>query len=70
MVGRSVEEAIAFQLALGPAGEIFRVGGDEAQAKRSLIEADLCKLFEAVPNIQNDIWMDSSSWVIHARTAR
>lgn len=36
LVGRTVEEAIAFQLALGPAGEIFRLAGAEAQAKRAI----------------------------------
>lgn len=70
LVGRTVEEAIAFQLALGPAGEIFRAAGAEAQAKKAAIEADLQRLFGAVPKDDSGLWMDSSSWVIHADAAR
>lgn len=70
LVGRTVDEAIAFQLALGPAGEIFRAAGGDAEKKRSVIEADLRRLFESVPDRSNGIWMDSSSWVIHASTRR
>lgn len=69
LVGRTVEEAIAFQLALGPAGEIFRLAGAEAQAKKAVIESDLHRLFEAVPRDDAGLWMDSSSWVIHAHSA-
>ncbi len=67
LVGRDVEEAIAFQLALGPAGEIFRTTGDEAERKRGKIIADLRTLFQAIPMAEDGIWMESSSWVIHAR---
>ncbi|WP_434055759.1 MAG: class I SAM-dependent methyltransferase [Roseibium sp.] len=69
LVGRTAEEAIAFQLALGPAGEIFRLAGGEAQAKRAAIEKDLHHLFDAVPKDESGLWMDSSSWVIHADAA-
>lgn len=70
LVGRTVDEAIAFQLALGPAGEIYRTAGDAAIAKRAIIETDLRDLFSAIPDQGDGIWMDSSSWVIHARTER
>lgn len=69
LVGRTVDEAIAFQLALGPAGEIFRVAGAEALAKKTAIETDLQRLFSAVPKDDSGLWMDSSSWVIHADAA-
>jgi len=35
LIGRTVEDAINFQLALGPAGEVFREAGAEAESKRS-----------------------------------
>ena len=70
LIGRTIEEAIAFQLALGPAGEVFRSAGAQGEAKRSVIERDLADLFGALPDRESGIWMDSSSWVIHARTAR
>jgi hypothetical protein len=34
LVGKTVEDAVNFQLAIGPAGEVFREAGEEAEAKR------------------------------------
>ena len=38
LIGNDVADAIAFQLAIGPAGEVFREAGQEAEAKRPEIE--------------------------------
>jgi ubiquinone/menaquinone biosynthesis C-methylase UbiE len=38
MIGATVEQAMDFQLALGPAGEIFREAGAEAEQRRQEIE--------------------------------
>jgi ubiquinone/menaquinone biosynthesis C-methylase UbiE len=67
MVGRTVEEAIAFQLALGPAGETFREAGALGEAKREEIEAALTKMFVRAESTAEGLWMDSSSWLITAR---
>lgn len=67
LIGRTVEDAIAFQLALGPAGEVFREAGDEAEAKRAEIEAALADAIAAQTVEADGIVMDSSSWVISAR---
>jgi len=65
-MGDSVKDAIDFQLALGPAGEVFREAGELAEQKREEIEADLRTLLE--PFVTNDgVVMGSSSWVISAR---
>ena len=37
MVGNTVEDAIGFQLALGPAGEVYREAGEEAQRRHEEI---------------------------------
>jgi len=66
MVGRNVADAIAFQLALGPAGEIFREAGALAEARRGEIEAALGALFADVEADEHGLWMDSSSWLITA----
>ena len=66
-VGRNVADAIAFQLAIGPAGETFREAGPLAEERRSEIEAALAEMFEAVIAREGDLWMDSSSWLITAR---
>lgn len=66
-VGRDVADAIAFQLAIGPAGETFREAGPLAEERRTEIEAALAEMFEAVIAREGDLWMDSSSWLITAR---
>ncbi|MBL6934681.1 MAG: methyltransferase domain-containing protein [Alphaproteobacteria bacterium] len=66
LVGRTVQDAIDFQLALGPAGEVFREAGEEAEAKRAEIEAALAKAIDAEKKEADGIVMDSSSWVISA----
>ncbi|MFQ5623293.1 MAG: class I SAM-dependent methyltransferase [Paracoccaceae bacterium] len=65
-MGDSIEDAIGFQLALGPAGEVYREAGEEGERKRDTLEADLRALLE--PHVTDDgVVMDSSSWVISAR---
>ncbi len=65
-VGSSPEDAMQFQLALGPAGEVFREAGDEAERQRGRIEE---ALREALAPYEEDsgIVMPSSSWTITAR---
>ena len=65
-MGNSIEDAIGFQLALGPAGEVYREAGDRALVKHDALVADLTALLE--PHATDDgIYMESSSWVVSAR---
>jgi ubiquinone/menaquinone biosynthesis C-methylase UbiE len=66
LIGADVADAIAFQLAIGPAGEVFREAGDEAEAKRAQIEAALAEAIQRQKIAAEGIMMDSSSWVISA----
>jgi ubiquinone/menaquinone biosynthesis C-methylase UbiE len=66
LIGKNVEDAIDFQLALGPAGEVFREAGEEAEAKRPQIEAALSEAIKVQGTSDEGIIMDSSSWVISA----
>ncbi|HPG22180.1 MAG TPA: methyltransferase domain-containing protein [Amaricoccus sp.] len=67
MVGRDIEDAIGFQLAIGPAGETFRAAGPRAEAMRPEIDRALAELFAGVERTQEGFWMESSSWLITAR---
>lgn len=67
LVGKSVSDAIDFQLALGPAGEVFREAGDLAEKKRPEIEAALAEAIQKETASEEGIFMPSSSWVISAR---
>lgn len=65
-MGNDADDAIGFQIALGPAGEIYREAGDLAHDKHDAIVADL-KTLLAPHTTPDGIYMDSSSWVITAR---
>jgi ubiquinone/menaquinone biosynthesis C-methylase UbiE len=67
LVGRNVRDAIDFQLAIGPAGEVFREAGDKAEAKRPEIEAALAEAIGREAREAEGIVMASSSWMISAR---
>lgn len=68
MVGTTVEECIAFALAIGPGGEVFREAGPElAEAKRPQIESEMRNFFESQERDKTGIWAPTSSWVITAR---
>lgn len=70
LIGKDVHDAIAFQLAIGPAGEVFREAGAEAEEKRDLIEAALAEAINRQRISAEGIVMDSSSWVISAINPR
>ena len=67
LVGRTVEDAVNFQLAIGPAGEVFREAGEEAEAKREQIETALAEAINSQKKEADGIVMDSSSWVISGK---
>jgi ubiquinone/menaquinone biosynthesis C-methylase UbiE len=67
LVGRTVEDAVNFQLALGPAGEVFREAGEEAEQRRGEIEVALAEAIKAQKKEADGIVMESSSWVISGR---
>ena len=66
MIGRDVDQAIEFQLALGPAGEIVREAGGLAEQRRGEIEAALRRELARYAG-SNGVTMESSSWTICAR---
>ena len=58
-----------FQLALGPAGEVFREAGDLAEQRREQIESALKDAISPYLN-EEGVAMASSSWVVTARNPR
>lgn len=66
MIGRTLEDAIAFQLAIGPAGEVFREAGKLAEERRAEITAALGRAL--APYLTSEgVVMESGSWRIAAR---
>jgi ubiquinone/menaquinone biosynthesis C-methylase UbiE len=64
-IGRDLDDAIEFAMALGPAGEIIRLAGDEGtRLKPQVVEA--LKKVLAPYSRPNGIWAPSSTWFITA----
>ena len=65
-VGRDIEDAAAFQLAIGPAGEVYREAGKLAEQRHDEI-AKALKSELAKYQGPKGVMMDSSSWKVTAR---
>jgi ubiquinone/menaquinone biosynthesis C-methylase UbiE len=69
MLGKDLDDAVDFQLAIGPAGEIFREAGELAERRRPEIVAALEE--ELKPYVTpNGVMMGSSSWMVTAVNPR
>ena len=65
-MGRTLEEAIDFQILVGPSGEIIREAGPLAEPVLPKIRADLAEYL--TPHLREDgVYLPSSSWAIVAR---
>ncbi len=65
-VGDDVEDAIGFQLALGPAGEIYREAGDLATERHAALVGDLTAALAPYAD-ESGVYLASSSWMVTAR---
>jgi len=65
-VGNDLEEAIDYQILVGPSGEIVREAGEEGQQKLPEIRRELAELM--APYLRDEgVFMPSSTWAIMAR---
>jgi hypothetical protein len=68
-VGKDLDDAVAFQLALGPAGEVYREAGKLAEERHEEIAQALKK--QLADHLgPNGVMMDSSSWKVTAINPR
>lgn len=65
-IGRDIEEAIDYQILVGPSGEIVREAGELGQQKLPEIRRDLRALMEPYA-MERGVMMPSSTWAIMAR---
>ena len=65
-IGKDVDEAIEFAMALGPAGEIIRLAGEEGETRKRDVAA---ALRDALSPYARDtrVWAPSSTWFVSAR---
>ena len=66
LIGRDLDDAIEFAMALGPAGEIIRLAEAEGEKRKPQV---IAALKQALARYQRSdgIWAPSSAWVISAR---
>jgi hypothetical protein len=65
-MGADLDEAVAYMMALGPAGEVLRLAGAEAKRLEPEIVAGLREALS--PYARDDgVWGNMSTWIITAR---
>jgi ubiquinone/menaquinone biosynthesis C-methylase UbiE len=65
-IGKTLEDAVEFAMALGPAGEIIRLAGEEGGRRRGEVVAALRETL-ARHERPNGVWAGSSTWFVNAR---
>lgn len=65
-IGRDVDAAIDFALTIGPAGEVMRLAGAEAEAKRPQVVAALREILAPFAR-ETGVYGMSSTWIVTAR---
>jgi hypothetical protein len=66
-IGRSLDEAIAFAMTIGPAGELVRLAGDEGERLKPQVMAALRDTLAPYTRDDGGVYTPSSSWIITAR---
>jgi ubiquinone/menaquinone biosynthesis C-methylase UbiE len=66
-IGRDLDEAVEFVMALGPAGEVIRLAGDDAERIRPRIEAALREVLSEFVRPDGAVRAPASTWIVAAR---
>ena len=65
-IGRDMDEAIEFALAIGPAGEIIRLAEEEGERLTPQVREALVEKFSEKVRDDGGVWLGSSSWCVSA----
>jgi len=65
-IGRNLEDALEFAMALGPAGEIIRLAGPEGEELKPKVAVALRETLSRYAG-KDGVWAPSSTWFITAR---
>jgi SAM-dependent methyltransferase len=66
-IGRTVDEAIDYQILVGPSGEVVREAGEEGQRRLPEIRERLARRFREHVRADGSVYLPSSTWMIAAR---
>lgn len=64
-IGRDLAEAIEFAMALGPAGEIIRLAGEEGEKRKPEVVEALRETLTRYAR-HDGVWAPSSTWFVTA----
>ena len=67
LMGRSLDEAVALNMALGPAGEVIRLAGEEAERIRPQLAREIGEALSEFESADGVI-APSSTWIVSAQT--
>jgi ubiquinone/menaquinone biosynthesis C-methylase UbiE len=63
-IGRDIDEAVDFALAIGPAGEIIRLAEEEGERLTPEVIESFRKAFKDVARKDGSVWLSSSAWFV------
>jgi hypothetical protein len=66
-IGHSLDEAVEFAMALGPAGEIVRLAGEEGERRTPEVRAALREVVLPYRHADGSVWAPSSVWFVTAQ---
>lgn len=66
-IGRDLDDAIEFAMALGPAGEVMRLAGADGERLKPQVVAALRETLAQFERADGGVWAPSSTWIISAR---
>jgi SAM-dependent methyltransferase len=66
-IGRDLDEAVAFNTAIGPAAEVLRLWGDRVDDIRPTIEAELREALKQFVTGDGTVVGPSSTWIVSGR---
>jgi SAM-dependent methyltransferase len=66
-IGNDLDQAVAFNLAIGPAAEVLRLWGDRVDEIRPTIEAEVREALAAFVTDDGSVVAPSSTWIVSGR---
>jgi ubiquinone/menaquinone biosynthesis C-methylase UbiE len=67
LMGLDMDEAVELVMAIGPAGELLRMAGDDAKEIRPKLAALIRDAFEGFVGDDGGLYGPSSTWIVQAR---
>jgi SAM-dependent methyltransferase len=64
-IGEDLDQAVAFNMALGPAAELIRLSGDDAEKIRPTLEREIAEALEDFQG-KDGVYASASTWVVTA----